>query len=149
MQVTVNKTPENSVAQPEAAAAPQIDALKAIPPSVVVKDGTAVFIISDGRTISIRKMGPMDRMRMASIIGAENSKNELYLSNAVPAFCVIKIDSEAVPRPQNVLGLETLAERLGDKALLEITLAMAENFPEADLTQIVKDFQARQALKNL
>jgi hypothetical protein len=116
-------------------------------PAVV--NGTVAITLADGRNVTVRKMGPMDRMRMCSIIGAENSKNDIYLSMAVPAYCTAQIDDKNVPRPQTVLALEAVADRLGDAALLQITLAIAEHFPEADLTKMVDDFKKRQEIKNL
>jgi hypothetical protein len=134
MQVTVNPPPNGEAATPEA--------------KPVLAHGTAPITLEDGRQIIVRRMGPMDRMRMCSIIGAENSKNEIYLSMAVPAYCAAQIDGDNVPRPQTVLALEAVAERLGDAALLQITLAIAEHFPEADLTKIVDEFKKRQEIKN-
>jgi hypothetical protein len=136
MQVTVNPppNPDGQAASPEAK-----------PP---LASGTASITLTDGRQVTIRRMGPMDRMRMCSIIGAENSKNEIYLSMAVPAYCAAQIDGDNVPRAQTVLALEAVADRLGDAALLQITLAIAEHFPEADLTKIVDDFKKRQEIKN-
>ena len=116
-------------------------------PAVV--NGTISITLEDGREIGVRRMGPLDRMRMCSIIGAENSKNEIYLSMAVPAYCTTSIDGMGVPRATTVLALEAVAERLGDAALLQITLAIAEHFPEADLTKIVEEFKKRQEIKNL
>jgi hypothetical protein len=135
MQVKVNEPP-NPDAEGEAPKRPAIN-------------GTVSITLEDGRQIGVRRMGPMDRMRMCSIIGAENSKNEIYLSMAVPAYCAASIEGDNVPRPQTVLAIEAVAERLGDAALLQITLAIAEHFPEADLTKIVEEFKKRQEIKNL
>jgi hypothetical protein len=117
-------------------------------PEAKVVNGIVSIKLEDGRQIGVRRMGPMDRMRMCSIIGAENSKNEIYLSMAVPAYCTASIDGESVPRAQTVLALEAIAERLGDAALLQVTLAIAEHFPDADLNKIVEEFKKRQEIKN-
>src|ERR1700679_2609678 len=96
--------------------------VKINPPSEVTKpeakvvNGVVSITLEDGRVIGVRRMGPMDRMRMCSIIGAENSKNEIYLSMAVPAYCTTSIDGDTVPRPQTVLALEAVADRLVDAA---------------------------------
>jgi hypothetical protein len=136
MQVTVNEQPTTESEGTEA-------------PKRPAANGTVSITLQDGRQIGVRRMGPLDRMRMCSIIGAENSKNEIYLSMAVPAYCAASIDGDNVPKPQSVLALEAVAERLGDAALLQITLAIAENFPEADLTKMVEEFKKRQEIKNL
>ena len=117
-------------------------------PEPKVIKGVVNITLEDGRAIGVRRMGPMDRMRMCSIIGAENSKNEIYLSMAVPAYCTAQIDGQDVPRAQTVLALEAVADRLGDAALLQITLALAEHFPDADLSKIVEEFKKRQEIKN-
>lgn len=134
MEVTVNQTE----------AAKEGD-----PAKPVVVNGTLAITLGDGRNVIVRRMGPMDRMRMCSIIGSENSKNEIYLSMAVPAYCAAQIDGDNLPRPQTVLALEAVADRLGDAALLQITLAIAEHFPEADLSKMVDEFKKRQEIKNL
>jgi hypothetical protein len=113
-----------------------------------VINGVVNITLEDGRAVGVRRMGPMDRMRMCSIIGAENSKNEIYLSMAVPAYCAASIDGDNVPRPQTVLALEAVADRLGDAALLQITLGIAEHFPEGDLNKIIEEFKKRQEIKN-
>lgn len=133
MEVKINESTESNAQDAEA-------------PKVV--NGVVNLGLKDGRQIGVRRMGPMDRMRMCSIIGAENSRNEIYLSMAVPAYCAATIDGDPVPRPQTVLALEAVADRLGDAALLQITLAIAEHFPEADLTKIVDEFKKRQEIKN-
>src|SRR5580698_10315023 len=98
MEVKVNPTPKPT-AEPAESAKPS--------------NGAVSITLEDGRQVGIRRMGPMDRMRMCSIIGAENSKNEIYLSMAVPAYCTTSINGEGVPRCQTVLALEAVAERLG------------------------------------
>jgi hypothetical protein len=133
MEVTIN---------PNTEAAPLQDT------KPVLVNGVLTITLKDGRSVGIRKMGPMHQMRMCSIIGAENSKNELYRSVAVPAYCVVSINGKAEPTPQTVLALEALADRLGDVALLEITLAITENFPDEDVSQIVDEFKKRQEIKN-
>jgi hypothetical protein len=134
MEVKVNTTAEE---QKEGAQAPK------------VINGVVSITLKDSRQVGIRRMGPMDQMRMCSIIGAENSRNEVYRSIAVPAYCTASIDGEPVPRPHTVLALEATAERLGDVALLQIMLAVAEYFPDEDTSKIVEDFKKRQEIKNL
>jgi hypothetical protein len=135
MQVKVNPTETKT------------DAAEATPTTTPV-NGVVSVKLEDGRTVGIRRMGPMDRMRMCSIIGAENSKNEIYLSMALPAYCAATIEGEIVPRPQTVLALEAVADRLGDAALLQINLAIGEHFSEGDLTKIIDEFKKRQEIKN-
>lgn len=137
-------TTDNSEAKTETPAVAAAD-----PNKPVVNGNLLSLNTKDGKQVVIRKMGPLDRMRMLSIIGAENSKNEVYLSMAMPAFCTASINGENIPRPQTVLALEALAERLGDATLLQITLAIGEYFPDAAMNEIVTEFQQRQAIKNL
>jgi hypothetical protein len=113
-----------------------------------VKGGIVKITLKDGREAGIRRMGPMDQMRMLSIIGAENSRNEIYQSIATPAYSTASIDGDPVPRATTVLALEAVAERLGDTALLEITLAIAEHFPNDEVKKLIDDFKKRQEIKN-
>jgi len=93
-----------------------------------VAGGVHVCTDKDGRTIGIKKLGPVERMRMFSIIGAENARNDAYLSIAALAFLVVEMDGAPVVRPGNMLQLEGLVSRLGDNGLEAIAIEAAERF---------------------
>lgn len=84
-----------------------------------------------GRTIGVRKMQALDRLKMFEVIGAENAKNEPYLGYAALAFHVVSIDGDPVSRPATKLQLEALIQRLGDDGME----AVGETLQKLFLTQ--------------
>lgn len=72
---------------------------------------------SRGRTIGIKRLQLLDRMKMFEVIGPENSKNETYMGYAALAFSVISIDDAPVPRPSNRIQFDALLQNLGDEGI--------------------------------
>jgi hypothetical protein len=101
----------------------------------------ATLIDARGRSIGFKKMGPLDRLRLFEVIGAENSKNEQYAGYAALAFLVTSIDGEPVARPSNKIQLEALVQRLDDdgmNAIAEHLQSQAEqNTDEATLKNVL------------
>ena len=82
----------------------------------------------EGRIVGIKKMLPLDRLKMFEVIGPENSKNEPYLGYAALAFHVASLDGEPVNRPATKLQLEALIQRLGDDGMEAVGEAVQEMF---------------------
>jgi hypothetical protein len=95
------------------------DAKPETPTQAIVKSANAVQTVTDerGRVLAIKKMKPLDRLKMFEVVGAENSKNEMYLGYASLAYHVASIDGEAVNRPATKMQLEALVQRLDDDGL--------------------------------
>lgn len=110
--------------------------VKAANRATTVKDG-------QGRTISVKKLGPLDRLKLFEVIGPENSKNEQYVGYAALAFLVSAIDGEEIPRPATKLQLEALIQRLDDDGMDAVARHVSGQIAEGE-TQA--DSQA--ALKN-
>lgn len=88
---------------------------------------------SQGRTLKIKFLSTLDRMRISKVVGGDLSKNDVYLGYATLAYCVTAIDEEPVPPPVTVLELEFLVERLGDAGLAVVAETYQVDF--ADLTK--------------
>jgi hypothetical protein len=116
-------------AAPEAAA-------KTSPTSAVVTD-------AQGRKITIRKLGPIERMRLAKLVGGENSANEVYMGYATLAFTVTDIAGDPVYPPANERELEALVGRLDDHGLEAVANGYVEHFGAP-----LPDGDTRAALKN-
>ncbi|MFO0906775.1 MAG: hypothetical protein U0835_00145 [Isosphaeraceae bacterium] len=89
------------------------------PSQAIVRAANQVETLQDarGRTIGVKKMGPLDRLKLFEVIGPENSKNEQYVGYAALAFLVASIDGDAVARPSSKLQLEALVQRLDDDGM--------------------------------
>jgi hypothetical protein len=84
-----------------------------------------------GRSIEVRKLKPIERMRLFQMIGAENAMNGPYLGYANLAYSVSKLEGEAVPVPQNVTGLEAMVKRLDQDGLDAVGEAFKKLYPDA------------------
>jgi hypothetical protein len=97
-----------------------------------------------GRTIHIKKMNALDRMRLAEAVGADNAKNEVYFGYASLAMHVTEIEGDPIIQPRTKLALEGLVQRLGDDGLEAVALGVAEHFTDPALMTE----ELRAALKN-
>ncbi len=104
------------------------------PSESIIKAANKVITVTDdrGRQIGIKKLGPLDRMKLFEVCGPENSKNEAYLGYASLAFCVSAIDGEPVPRPSSRAHLEVLIQRLDDDGLNAVGQGVQEHFVPKD-----------------
>lgn len=89
------------------------------PSQQIVKAANQPSTVTDakGRAIGVKKMNPLDRLKLFEVIGGDNSKNEQYVGYAALAFLVTSIDGDPVPRPSNKLQLEALVQRLDDEGM--------------------------------
>jgi hypothetical protein len=72
---------------------------------------------ADGRTLIVRRLGALDKLRLFKAIGPYLSQNEPYLGMAMLAYSVAEIDGVPIPAPANEAQLEGLISRLGDAGL--------------------------------
>lgn len=88
------------------------------PTSVVLADGRQDSIIRDtfGRSITVRKLGPVERLRLFKACG-QNSSNEQYLGLAAIAASVACVDGRPVPVPVNEGMIEKTLADLGDEGI--------------------------------
>ncbi|WP_424139366.1 hypothetical protein [Roseomonas chloroacetimidivorans] len=96
-------------------------------PKPAGKPGLTYVTDTRGRRIGVRKIGPLEKMRLFKAIGPVNSRNEQYAGLAMLAYSVAEIDGELVPGFTTELQCEAMVQRLGDEgfdALGEAQLAM-------------------------
>jgi hypothetical protein len=111
---------------------------------VIAAANVTAKVQSGAMSITIRKLLPIDRMRLASAIGPENVKNDLYLAYASLAYYVTEIDGETIPRPKSPREVEAIVQRLGDDGLTAVGEGIAKNFSTPDQTED----QVRDEIKN-
>ena len=73
-----------------------------------------------GRVIGVRRLSPLDRMRLFAAAGPELSKNEQWIGAAALAASCCSIDGDQVPKPASRLQIEALVERLDEDGLQAI-----------------------------
>jgi hypothetical protein len=105
----------------------------------------SVVTVNDkqGRQIEVKKLKPIERMRMLQMIGSDNAVNGPYLGYATLAYSVTKIDGDSLPRPQNLVGLEAIVQRLDQDGLDAVGEAFKELYPDAAAQE-----EAKAAVKN-
>jgi hypothetical protein len=106
------------------------------PKTVIKKD-------AGGREIEVRKLKPIDRLRILEIIGADNANNGPYLGYATLAASVTKIDGADVPRITTKIALEAMVSRLDEAGLDAVGQAFREIYPDA-----ATETDAQETLKN-
>jgi hypothetical protein len=99
---------------------------------------------SNGRTLKLRKITPLERMRLFEVVGSENVKNEAYFGYAILAAHVCEIDGDPVPSVTSKAALEAVVQRLGDEGLVAASKGVAANF----LALPQSDSEAIDTLKN-
>lgn len=80
-----------------------------------------------GRVITIRKFGPIDRMRLVTAIGGKLAENSEYMGYATLAAVVVAIDGQ----PQlasTERQIELLVELLGEDGLAAVGDGYAHHF---------------------
>ncbi len=97
-----------------------------------------------GRSIEVRRIKTLDRMKILELIGPENSMNGHYLSFATLAYSVVSIDSQPLGNAKSKLALEAVVQQLDDDGFDAVAEAFAKNF----LPPAMTEDEARAAVKN-
>lgn len=88
---------------------------------------TAVVVDDLNRTLAVKFLSPLDRMRLARVLGPDGAKNDVYMGYAALAYAVTKIDDEDVVST-TLREIEFLVERLGDEGLEAVGKCYNDNF---------------------
>jgi hypothetical protein len=105
--------------------------------SVTVKD-------ERGRSIEVRRIKTLDRMKLLELIGPDNSMNSHYLSFATLEYSVASIDGMPVASVRSKLALEAVVQQLDDDGFAAVADAFAKNF----LPPAITEDEAKAAVKN-
>ncbi|MCF3945304.1 hypothetical protein AiwAL_04690 [Acidiphilium sp. AL] len=82
-----------------------------------------------GRTLSLRPLTMLDRLRLFKALGAELAMNDAYLGVAALAASVVAIDAVPLPFPANEAAVENAVERLGEDGIEAVALALDQSDP--------------------
>ena len=114
------------------------------PSEKIIKAATDRTVVTDerGRTIEVRKMTPLDRMRMSRAAGPENATNQPYMIYALVACSTASIDGDEMVTPQNQVQLEAAISRLGEEgyeAVLNAVVGFYSDSGEKDMVEEAKN----------
>ncbi len=85
-----------------------------------------------GRILSVRRLGPLDRLRVFEAAGPDLSRNDRWLGVALLACSATAIDGVPYPFPNSKSTIEAMVQRLGDIGQTALARALAPE-PAADL----------------
>lgn len=90
-------------------------------------------IFVNGMRLKIRKPRNVAQLRLVSIVGAEDAKNQVYMSLVGPLLWIESIDDEPIGMLVSKRELEALFERIGDEGLTAIVEHIAKELaPDRD-----------------
>ena len=101
------------------------------PSSRIVAAASATRTVTDvnGRRLTLRRMGALEKLRLFKAAGPVLSQNEPWLGMAMLACSVSAIDDVPVPMPGNEQQVEAAVARLGDAGIAAAASAF-DNAPE-------------------
>ena len=94
----------------------------------------SIITVTDhlGRILTVRRLGPLDRLRVFEAAGPDLSRNDRWLGVALLACSATAIDGVPYPFPNTKSAIEAMVQRLGDIGQAALSRALAPE-PAADL----------------
>lgn len=80
-----------------------------------------------GRRLVLRRVGPLLRVRLYKLAGAEHSSNVPLIGHYQMAISVVAIDDEPLPFPTKDIQIDGLLDRLGEDGMEAIAKAWKDN----------------------
>jgi hypothetical protein len=98
------------------------------PSQQIVSAASAVLTVCDdtGRTLTLKRLGALDRLRLFKVVGPELAENPPYLGIAMLAVSVTAVDGVPVPFPATEGQLEGLVQRLGDSGIQAVAQCLTD-----------------------
>lgn len=87
-----------------------------------------------GRTLSLRRLTMLDRLRLFKALGPDLAMNDAYLGVASLAASITAIDSMPLPFPESEAAVENAVERLGEEGIEAAALVLGRGNSEAGKT---------------
>jgi hypothetical protein len=81
-------------------------------------------IDANGRTLTLRRIGPVEHLRIFRALGPQLSENVPYVNGALIAAAVAMIDELPLPFPANEAAVEAALERIGLEAMALVAAAI-------------------------
>lgn len=105
---------------------------------------------SKGRTIQLRKLGPLEQGRIVMAVGGETAGNQTFMSGfALPAAMVVYIDDTPYGLPQTLTQIEGVLKELGEEGMEAINNHFLKKYEaakaEADAKALQESLGAEQA----
>jgi hypothetical protein len=73
---------------------------------------------SRGRTIQLRKLGPLEQGRIVMAVGGDTASNQTFMAGfAMPAAMVVYIDDVGYGLPNSLVQIEAVLKELGEEGM--------------------------------
>lgn len=120
------------------------------PTQEVIRQASKAVTVTDanGRVITVKRLSPLQRMKLLEILGPSLSQNEAYFGQAALAAAVREIDGDTVPFPASKRELEAMVVRLDDagfEAVNRAAFEIAGYTVDADGNIVARDAKAEAA----
>jgi len=104
------------------------------PAAEIIRAANEPFEVTDsrGRKLMVRKPNALTKLRMFKAMGAENSKNQMYMGFAMLAASVISIDGQPMDPCLNERHIESLVSELGDEGIEAVAAAFDDSEEQDD-----------------
>ncbi|KAF1004100.1 MAG: hypothetical protein GAK36_00125 [Pseudomonas sp.] len=97
---------------------------------------------SRGRTIQLRKLGPLEQGRIVMAVGGETAGNQTYMAGfAMPAAMVVYIDDTGFGLPQTQKQIDSVLSELGEEGMAAINAHFLEKYEAAQAEEQAKAMQ--------
>jgi hypothetical protein len=105
---------------------------------------------SRGRSIQLRKLGPLEQGRVVMAVGGETASNQTFMQGfALPAAMVVYIDDVGYGLPQTLVQIEAVLKELGEEGMEAMNAHFLAKFEaakkEADAKSLQDGLTAEQA----
>jgi hypothetical protein len=99
------------------------------PSARIVASASSVRTVTDadGRRLTLRRIGALEKLRLFKAAGPVLSQNEPWLGMAILACSVSAIDDVPVPMPGNEQQVEAAVARLGDVGIVAAATGLDPN----------------------
>jgi hypothetical protein len=92
---------------------------------VAAAEAAPVITDKEGRRITLRRIGALEKLRLFKALGPQLAQNEPYLAIALLAFAVAAIEDVPLPSPANEAQIEMVVQKLGESGLAAVAAAFA------------------------
>ena len=94
---------------------------------------------SQGRTIQLRKLGPLEQSRIVMAVGGDAAGNNTFMSGfALPAAMVVYIDDTPYGLPQTLTQIEGVLKELGEEGMAAINAHFLKKYEAAEADAAAK-----------
>lgn len=95
---------------------------------IAAASNTATVTDARGRVLTVKKISPLDRMRLFKVAGPELSANAQWMGMAALASSVVSVDGDLVVKVGRISEIEALVSLLDDDGLEAVGKAYVEMF---------------------